>query len=273
MNIESTRMPAVFLGHGNPMNAIERNAFHESWARLGTLLPRPKAVLCISAHWEAPGVRVTSARQPETIHDFYGFPEALFAVEYPAHGDPELAQRVSALLHGHDVVLDSERGLDHGAWGVLSAMYPAAEVPVVQLSMDTRQSPQFHYDLAKKLAPLRDEGVLILGSGNIVHNLRAFRYDDPAAPGWAIEFNEAVKRKMSHGDHQALIDYRGLSEHVALAVPTIEHYLPLIYVLGVQDAQDEVEFMNDVVLSTISMTSLLISAPVFINALSARLLL
>lgn len=258
MNIESTRMPAVFLGHGNPMNAIERNAFHASWARLGTLLPKPKAVLCISAHWEAPGVRVTSARQPETIHDFYGFPEELFAVEYPAHGDPDLAQRVSALLQGHEVVLDAERGLDHGAWGVLSPMYPAADVPVVQLNMDTRQPLQFHYDLAHKLAPLRDEGVLILGSGNIVHNLRAFRYDDPAAPAWAIEFNEAVKRKLSYGDHLALIDFRELSAHAALAVPTIEHYLPLIYVLGVQGESDTVEFMDDVVQSAISMTSVLI---------------
>lgn len=258
MNIESTRMPAVFLGHGNPMNAIERNAFHASWARLGTLLPKPKAVLCISAHWEAPGVRVTSSRQPETIHDFYGFPEELFAVEYPAHGDPELARRVSALLRGHEVALDPERGLDHGAWGVLRPMYPAADVPVVQLSMDTRRPLQFHHELARKLAPLRDEGVLILGSGNIVHNLRAFRYDDPTAPGWAIEFNEAVKQKLSYGDHLALIDYRGLSEHAALAVPTIEHFLPLIYVLGVQDETDEIEFMDDVVLSAISMTSVLI---------------
>lgn len=259
MNIESTRMPAVFLGHGNPMNAIERNAFHASWVRLGTLLPKPKAVLCISAHWEAPGVRVTSARQPETLHDFYGFPEELFAVEYPAPGDPNLTERVSALLQGHEVVLDAGRGLDHGAWGVLRPMYPAADVPVVQLSMDTRQPLQFHYELARKLAPLRDEGVLVLGSGNIVHNLRAFRYGDPTAPGWAIEFNEAVKQQLSYGDHLALIDYRGLSEHSALAVPTIEHYLPLIYVLGVQGESDKVEFMDDVVLSAISMTSVLIS--------------
>lgn len=259
MNIESTRMPAVFLGHGNPMNAIERNPFHASWARLGKRLPRPKVVLCISAHWEAPGIRVTSSKQPETIHDFYGFPKELFAVEYPAHGDPELARRVSALLQGHEVVLDSQRGLDHGAWGVLRPMYPAADVPVVQLSLDTRQPVQFHYDLARKLAPLRDEDVLIVGSGNIVHNLRAFRYDDPTVPGWALEFNEAVKQKLSYGDHQALINYRGLSEHAALAVPTIEHYLPLIYVLGVQGETDKVEFMDDVVLSAISMTSVLIS--------------
>lgn len=249
----------MFLGHGNPMNAIERNAFHASWARLGPLLPRPKAVLCISAHWEAPGIRVTASRQPETIHDFYGFPEELFAVEYPAPGDPELAQRVSALLQGAEVILDSERGLDHGAWSVLRPMYPAADVPVVQLSMDTRQPLQFHYNLARKLAPLRDEGVLILGSGNIVHNLRAFRYDDPAAPGWAIEFNDVAKMKLLACDHQALIDYGSLSEHAALAVPTVEHYLPLIYILGVQRETDRVEFKNDVVLSAISMTSVLIS--------------
>jgi len=258
MNIESTRMPAVFLGHGNPMNAIERNTFYASWERLGKQLPRPKAVLCISAHWEASGVRVTSSQQPETIHDFYGFPKELFAVEYPAHGDPELARRVSSLLQGHEVVLDSGRGLDHGAWSVLRPMYPAADVPVVQLSMDTRQPVQFHYDLARKLAPLRDEGVLILGSGNIVHNLRAFRYDDPMAPAWAVEFNDAAKQKLLACDHQALIDYESLSEHAALAVPTVEHYLPLIYILGVQREKDRVEFMNDVVLSAISMTSVMI---------------
>ena len=258
MNIESTRMPAVFLGHGNPMNAIERNPFHESWENLGRLLPRPNAVLCISAHWEAPGVRVTSSQQPETIHDFHGFPKALFAVEYPAHGDPELAQRVCTLLQGHEVMLDSERGLDHGAWSVLRPMYPAADVPVVQLSMDTRQPLQFHYDLARKLAPLRDEGVLILCSGNIVHNLRAFRYDDPVAPGWAVEFNDAVKQKLLSRNHQALIDYGLLGEHATLAVPTVEHYLPLIYVLGVQRETDRVELIDDVVLSAISMTSVLI---------------
>ncbi|MCD6707964.1 MAG: 4,5-DOPA dioxygenase extradiol [Thiobacillus sp.] len=259
MNIESTRMPAVFLGHGNPMNAIERNPFHASWERLGKQLPGPKAVLCISAHWEAPGVRVTSSQQPETIHDFHGFPKELLAVEYPAHGDPELVRRVSALLHGHEVVLDSERGLDHGAWGVLRPMYPAADVPVVQLSLDTRQPIQFHYDLARKLSPLRDEGFLILGSGNIVHNLSAFSYDDPVAPAWAVEFNDAVKQKLLSRDHQALINYGGLSAHAALAVPTVEHYLPLIYILGVQRGTDRVEFMDDVVLSAISMTSVLIS--------------
>ncbi|MCA1977964.1 MAG: 4,5-DOPA dioxygenase extradiol [Thiobacillus sp.] len=251
-------MPAVFLGHGNPMNAIEHNAFHASWVRLGKQLPRPKAVLCISAHWEAPGVRVTAARQPETIHDFYGFPDELFAVEYPAPGDPELARRVGALLQGHEVVLDDKRGLDHGAWGVLRPMYPAADVPIVQLSLDTRQPLQVHYDLARKLAPLRDEGVLILGSGNIVHNLQTFRYHDPAAPEWAIAFNEAVKRKFAAGDAAALIDYPGLSEHAKLAVPTVEHYLPLIYVLGVRHESDAFEFLNDVVHSSISMTSICI---------------
>lgn len=258
MNIESTRMPAVFLGHGNPMNAIEHNAFHASWVRLGQQLPRPKAVLCISAHWEAPGVRVTASPRPETIHDFYGFPDELYAVDYPAPGDPELARRVGALLQGHEVALDDARGLDHGAWGVLQPMYPAADVPVVQLCLDTRQPLQFHYDLARKLAPLRDEGVLILGSGNIVHNLRTYRYNDPAAPEWAIAFNEAVKRKFAAGDARALIDYPGLSQHAGLAVPSVEHYLPLIYVLAVRHETDGFEFLNDVVQSTISMTSVCI---------------
>jgi 4,5-DOPA dioxygenase extradiol len=257
MSVEQIRMPAVFLGHGNPMNAVERNQFHASWESLGKLLPRPKAVLCISAHWEAPGVRVTSSLQPETIHDFYGFPKELFAVEYPAHGDAELARRVCDLLHGHEVVLDSERGLDHGAWGVLRPMYPTADVPVVQLSLDTRQSIQFHYDLARKLSPLRDEGFLVLGSGNIVHNLRTFRYNNPEAPRWEVEFNDVVKQKLLSCDHQALINYGLLSEHATLAVPTVEHYLPLIYILGIQSETDKVEFINDTVLSSISMTSVL----------------
>lgn len=252
-------MPAVFLGHGSPMNAIERNRFHLGWESLGKLLPRPKAVLCISAHWEAPGLRVTASQKPETMHDFSGFPNELFAVQYPAPGDPGLALRVRDLLQSHGVVLDAQRGLDHGAWSVLGPMYPLADLPVVQLSMDTRQAVQFHYDLARKLSPLRDEGVLILGSGNIVHNLRTFSYNDPGAPRWALDFNDAVKQKLMSGDHQALIDYGMLSEHGSLAVPTVEHYLPLIYILGMQTDMDKVELINDTVLSSISMTSVVIT--------------
>ncbi|MDH3209513.1 MAG: 4,5-DOPA dioxygenase extradiol [Burkholderiaceae bacterium] len=260
MSANPHRMPTLFLGHGNPMNAIEQNQFHLRWQRLGQQLPRPKVVLCISAHWETRGVHVTASEQPQTIHDFYGFPKALFSVEYPAKGDPELAHRVADLLPAHKVGLDFERGLDHGAWSVLLAIYAKADVPVVQLSLDTGQSAAFHYALARQLAPLREEGVLILGSGNIVHNLRRFSYDDQTPFDWAVEFDEVVKSKLASHDHEPLIDYGSLGQHAPLAIPTAEHYLPLMYALAVQDETERPQFFNNVVLSSISMTSVLIGA-------------
>ena len=206
MTAERHRMPALFVGHGNPMNAIEHNRFYSSWEALGQQLPRPKAVLCISAHWQTPGVRLTASERPETIHDFRGFPKALFAVEYPARGDPDLARRIADLLSDHRAGLDSARGLDHGAWSILVAMYPNADVPVVQLSLDATQPAAFHYNLAKQLAPLREEGVLVLGSGNIVHNLRRFSFDNAEPLDWAVEFDEEVKRRIVSREHEGLID-------------------------------------------------------------------
>ena len=201
------RMPVLFVGHGNPMNAIERNEFHLGWAAIARRLPRPRAILCVSAHWETRGAHVTAAAAPETIHDFYGFPQALFDVRYPAPGDPALAARVAALVTSERVGLDPGRGLDHGAWSVLIAMYPSADVPVVQLSMDTSLPGSHHYALARQLAPLRDEGVLVLGSGNIVHNLRLFDFRDPAPLDWALAADAELRGHIAAGRHDELAAY------------------------------------------------------------------
>lgn len=253
-----SKMPVLFVGHGNPMNAIEHNRFHRRWERLGRELPRPRAVLCISAHWETRGLYLTAAAQPETIHDFYGFPKALFEVRYPAPGDPGLARRCAALLAGRGAELDPARGLDHGAWSVLVAMYPEADVPVVQLGLDTARPGAFHYDVARELAPLREAGVLILASGNIVHNLRLFKYHDPSPLAWAVAFEDAVKERIRARRHAELIDYARLGPDAALAIPTPEHYLPLLYALALQRDDEPAAFFNDEVTGSLSMTSVLI---------------
>ena len=250
-------MPVIFLGHGSPMNAIEDSAFRRAWAGLAACLPRPRAVLCISAHWETRGVALTAAGQPETIHDFYGFPPALFAVRYPAPGDPKLAQTAAKLLASRGAQLDTRRGLDHGAWSVLSPMYPQADVPVVQLSLDTGEPASFHYELAQRLAPLRDQGVLILGSGNIVHNLQLLDYRRPDGFDWAVRFDHEVKARIQARDHEALIRYDEFGDDARRAVPTPEHYLPLLYVLALQSEHESVTFFNDqAVMGSISMTSM-----------------
>lgn len=251
------RMPALFLGHGSPMNAIEDNEFHRAWGEVALHLPRPKAVLCVSAHWETRGVYATGAAQPETIHDFYGFPQALFDVQYRAPGDPVLARRAAELAGARQ---DPGRGLDHGAWGVLIAMYPDAGVPVVQLSLDTAQPGAFHYALAKKLAPLRDEGILVLGSGNIVHNLGVWHPGDGRPYDWALRFDAEVRRRIDAGDHEALADYASLGEDARMAVPTPEHYLPLLYVLALQEKGEMPGYFNDQVTTSISMTSVMFGA-------------
>lgn len=252
------KMPVLFVGHGNPMNAIERNEFYRSWNELGRRLPKPKAVLCISAHWETRGVHVTATGKPETIHDFYGFPKALFDVQYQVPGDPGLARRVAGLISSTRVKLDPGRGLDHGAWSVLVAMYPAADIPVVQLSLDTGQSGKFHYALGRELAPLRDEGILILGSGNIVHNLRLFSFQDPQPLPWATECDATLRQRILAREHESLMDYDTLGASARLAVPTPEHYYPLLYPLALQEAAEPASIFNDRVLSAISMTSVLI---------------
>ncbi|MDH4048330.1 MAG: 4,5-DOPA dioxygenase extradiol [Gammaproteobacteria bacterium] len=251
-------MPAVFVGHGNPMNAIENNEFHHGWQQLSGRIPRPESVLCISAHWETQGLFVTGSDEPETIHDFYGFPKSLYEVRYPAPGSPSLAHRTAALLAPEKVDLDSRRGLDHGAWGVLVAMYPRADIPVVQLSLDTAQPANIHYEVAKRLAPLRDEGVLILGSGNIVHNLKLFDFHNDEPVAWAVEFNEQVKELARTRRHEKLIHYEVLGADAKLAVPTREHFLPLLSVLALQREHESIQFHTDKVNSSISMTSLVV---------------
>jgi 4,5-DOPA dioxygenase extradiol len=255
------RMPVLFVGHGNPMNAIEHNEFHAAWSALGRRLPKPQSILCISAHWETRNAYVTATDRPETIHDFYGFPKALFDVRYPAPGDPALAQRVAALVTSERVRLDPGRGLDHGAWSVLIAMYPTADVPVVQLSMDTSQSGPHHYDLARQLAPLRDENVLVVASGNIVHNLPLFSFHDSRPQVWAQHCDDELRQLIAGRRHDALIDYPGRDAEARLAVPTPEHYLPLLYALALQDPGEPVEMFNTQVVSSISMTSILIGGP------------
>ncbi|KQV55979.1 MULTISPECIES: 4,5-DOPA dioxygenase extradiol [unclassified Caulobacter] len=250
-----SRMPVLFLGHGSPMNAIEDNAWSRDWARLGRDLPRPKAVLMVSAHWETRGASAVSASAaPETIHDFGGFPQALFDVQYRAPGDPALAARVAELLSPDPVVQHPTRGLDHGAWGVLRPMYPEADVPVVQLSLDRGRPDRWHYEAGRRLAALRDEGVLIIGSGDIVHNLRAADFRRPEAPDWADRFNETAKRLILAGDHDPLIDWRSLGPDAEISINSAEHYLPLLYVLGAQEPGESVSFFTDDVFAAISMT-------------------
>lgn len=226
-------MPALFLGHGSPMNAIEPGAAVATWKSLAGSLPRPRAILCVSAHWLTRGTGVTAMTHPRTIHDFYGFPQALFDCQYPAPGDPGLAAKVQGLLAPAGVVADQQWGLDHGAWSVLLHMYPAADIPVVQLSLDATLAGSGHYSLAQRLQPLRDEGVLILGSGNVVHNLGLMQRSGTApAARWAASFEQMVQDSILAHDHGALIDPARLGETARLSVPTAEHYLPLLYVLA-----------------------------------------
>ncbi len=253
------KMPVVFVGHGSPTNAIEDNEFTRAWADLGKSLPKPKAILSVSAHWETTGTFVTSMKQPQTIHDFYGFPQALFEMQYPATGSPSLAQRVREIVGRTSVRADMEWGLDHGTWSVLSRMFPDADIPVIQLSLDKTQPPKFHYELGKELRTLRDEGVLILGSGNIVHNLRKIQWTDMAYD-WAVEFDEKVAGLISAGDHDSIVHYERVGDAARLSVPTNEHYLPLLYALALQEGTDSVAFFAEkVTLGSISMRSLLIA--------------
>ncbi|MGO8675124.1 MAG: 4,5-DOPA dioxygenase extradiol [Limisphaerales bacterium] len=248
-------MPALFIGHGNPMNAIEDTEFTRAWAEVARSLPKPKAVLCVSAHWETAGTRVTAMEQPKTIHDFYGFPPALFEKRYPAPGSPELARAAQGLARKLPIELDLDWGLDHGAWSVLCRMFPEADVPVVQLSLDQRMAPAAHYELGLELRGLRKKGVLILGSGNIVHNLGEMVWEDTAYD-WALAFDQRMKGLILSGDHGAIIGYSKLGRSARLAVPTAEHYLPLLYVLAAQDRSDGVGFFADkVTLGSMSMRS------------------
>jgi 4,5-DOPA dioxygenase extradiol len=238
-------MPVVFFGHGSPMNSLDRNQYTEAWRRIGESIPAPKAILCVSAHWYTEGTAVTAMSRPKTIHDFYGFPQALFEVQYPALGEPKLASRVRELLAPLDVGLDESWGLDHGTWSVLKHAYPKADVPVLQLSIDGTQPPQFHYEAGRRLAPLRDEGILVAGSGNVVHNLRLMRREGGQAFDWAVRFNERIREALATRDHHTLVDFEKLGEDARLSVPTPEHYLPLLYIAGLQGADESMDFPVD----------------------------
>ena len=244
----SARLPAIFLGHGNPMNALGDNAWTRAWAALGAaLVPRPRAVLAISAHWYIAATAVTAMASPRTIHDFGGFPRELFAMRYPAPGDPALARRVAEHLAPLPVEADQSWGLDHGTWSVLCHVFPQADVPVVQLSIDETRPPAFHHELGTRLRELRGEGVLIVGSGDIVHNLEAYAWSRrPAQPyDWAVRFESAVRERLIAGDHATLIDYTAMGNDALLSVPTPEHYLPLLYVLGASIPGEPVTFPTE----------------------------
>lgn len=257
-------MPVLFVGHGSPMNGIEDNEFSERWIRMAKEIPTPAAVLVISAHWFTNGTRVTAMDFPETIHDFGGFPQALFDVQYPAPGNPALAAETTQLLHSAHVELDHDWGLDHGAWSVVRRMYPEATIPVLQLSIDYTKPPQYHYDLAKELYSLRKKGVLIMGSGNMVHNLRMISWQNMNNAGfgydWALTMNDNFKQIITSGDYNPLINYETLGAEARLAIPTPEHYLPLLYSLGVKNDKDEISFFNDkAVAGSLTMTSVKMS--------------
>ena len=252
------RMPALFVGHGTPMNAIEDNRFSQTWREIGRTLPRPRAILCVSAHWMTHGAtQVQIGRQPRTIHDFGGFPAELYAQHYAAPGAPDVAEAVIGLVRSVAIRADTAWGLDHGAWSILIHLFPDADIPTFQLSLDMANSPARHFDLASELKPLRDRGVLIVGSGNIVHNLRAMRSGAPPY-AWAEAFDAYITAKLEARDFRAVIDYQAAGEIARLAHPTVEHLLPLLYLLGVTDDQDQWEFFNAAFdLASISMRSLI----------------
>lgn len=264
---EDSKMPVLFVGHGSPMNGIENNPFSDYWKQLARDIPVPKAVLCISAHWLTRGTKVTAMQSPKTIHDFGGFPEELYKVQYPAPGDPALAQETISLIQKTKAEADHDWGMDHGTWTIVRHMYPDAGIPVLQLSIDYNQPAQYHYDLAKELAALRKKGVLIMGSGNMVHNLGMIAWDkiqDPNANygyDWAQEMNTLFKKHISDKNHKALIEYEKLSSSARLAIPTPDHYYPLLYTLGLQDEKDEASFFNDkYVAGSLTMTSVKFSS-------------
>lgn len=258
-------MPMLFVGHGSPMNGIEDTEFSRRWKKMASEIPKPAAVLVVSAHWYTKGTKITAMDFPKTIHDFGGFPEALFAVQYPAPGNPALAKEAAGLVSSAQVILDHDWGLDHGTWTVVRHMYPDANIPVLQLSIDYTKGPQYHYDLARELYALRKKGVLIMGSGNMVHNLRMVAWEklNEQAYGydWALQMNDTFKQLISRNDHQPLIQYQTLGKEALLAIPTPEHYLPLLYILGLQGAKDNVTFFNDkAVAGSLTMTSVKVSS-------------
>jgi len=255
------RMPVMFIGHGSPMNAIDDNIYHRSWQALGKKLPRPQAILSVSAHWITSGTKVTAMSHPKTIHDFGGFPKKLFEQEYPAPGSPELAKLTKELVTCSHIQTDDSWGLDHGTWSVLLPMYPAADIPVYQLSLDYDQPPTYHYEIGKQLSKLRDKGVLIIGSGNLVHNLRDIDWSGGGKVyDWAREFDSKFTEWMDKGDHASILNYQKILGHTAtMAHPTYDHLLPLFYVLGLQQKNEKITYFNDQFdMASISMRSMVI---------------
>jgi 4,5-DOPA dioxygenase extradiol len=258
--LQETLMPVLFVGHGSPMNGIENNEFSSEWTELAAQINKPNAVLVISAHWFIKGTRITAMDFPSTIHDFGGFPEALYQVQYPAPGNFVLAEETARMIHIAKAELDHEWGLDHGTWTVVRHMYPEANIPVLQLSIDYTKPANFHYDLAKELYALRKRGVLMIGSGNMVHNLRLLAWDKLDMPGfgfeWALQMNDTFKKLILNGSHDLLIGYEKLGPEALLSIPTPEHYLPLIYSLGLSTKQDSIHFFNDkAIAGSLTMTS------------------
>jgi 4,5-DOPA dioxygenase extradiol len=257
MTTNDQRMPVLFIGHGNPMNAIERNEFSDSWQALGETLSKPKAILCISAHWETFGTAVTAMEHPKTIHDFSGFPQELFNVQYPSPGDPALADELINTITKFQVKPDNSWGLDHGCWSILCRMYPLADIPVAQLSLDRNQPTSRHYELGRELYFLREKGVLIIGSGNMVHNLRRIEWENENGADWAEIANHKLKELIKINDHEALMNYKTLGNEVQHAIPTPEHFLPLLYILALKQNEEKISFFNDqIVMGSLAMTSL-----------------
>lgn len=242
------KMPVIFLGHGSPMNAIEDNEFVQGFRKISSEITTPKAIIAVSAHWETRGTQVTAMESPKTIHDFGGFPKALYQIQYPAPGMPPLANEVKSMTKSTEVLLDEKWGLDHGTWTVIRHMYPEANIPVIQLSLDYYKRPQQHYELAKELYSLRHKGILILGSGNMVHNLALVHWqklNENYGYDWALEANDKMKQLMKDGNHQELINFSKLGKAFEMSIPTPEHFLPLLYILALQDINEEIEFFND----------------------------
>ena len=256
----SDKMPVLFVGHGSPMNGIENNTFSAVWQQLPKQFPKPSAIICVSAHWLTQGTFITAMDKPKTIHDFGGFPEKLYQVQYPAPGNSILAAETAKLFHSTHVALDHDWGLDHGAWTVIRHMYPQADIPVLQLSIDYHKPASYHYELAKELSVLRTKGVLIMSSGNMVHNLRMVAWDKMNTPNygfdWAIEMNDVFKQRIAESNHQPLLKYESLHKAATLAIPTPDHYFPLMYTLGLQQGKEKIEFFNDaLVAGSLTMTS------------------
>ncbi|MCU4155843.1 4,5-DOPA dioxygenase extradiol [Carboxylicivirga sp. A043] len=256
---DTPKMPVLFLGHGSPMNAISENEFVQGFRKVSSEIETPKAIVVISAHWETQGTQVTAMESPQTIHDFGGFPKELYEIQYPAPGLPKLANEIKNMASGTNIILDEKWGLDHGAWSVIRHMYPKANIPVIQMSLDYNKTPKQHYQLAMELSELRNKGVLIVGSGNLVHNLRKVNWqklNDNYGYDWAIEANEKMKQFILNGNHEALINYSKQGRPFKLSIPTPEHYLPLLYSLALQDKKDEIDIFNDEpVAGSLTMTS------------------